>query len=145
MWWINEEEHTWYPCCCLENKMRAIIPQVDPSDAAADSSQRPRLSTKQVWTDVISANATNIVFIPSTFLLPGLWQLIIPASALLGLMNFTYKYHADTDTLCTEACILASSSISPIYVARPGFTFKARGANSQTSIDLALLFLSAID
>lgn len=42
-----------------------------------------------------------------------------------GLMKFIYKYHADKGMLCKWTCFLACSSISPIYVARPGFTFKA--------------------
>lgn len=40
-------------------------------------------------------------------------------------MKFTYKYHADKAMLCKWACFLACSSISPNYVPRPGFTFKA--------------------
>ncbi len=94
------------------------------SGIAVDAAVRPRLSPKWVWTDVISSNPTNIVFIPSTFLsrLMAAYYLRLCTS---GLMKFTYKYHADTDMLCKGACFLACSSISPIYVARPRFTFKA--------------------
>lgn len=74
--------------------------------------------------DVIGSNATNILFIPSAFLsrLMAAYYLHLCTS---GLMKFTYKYHADTGMLCKGACFLVCSSISPIYVARPGFTFKA--------------------
>lgn len=74
--------------------------------------------------DVIGSNATNIRFIPSAFLsrIMAAYYLHLCTS---GLMKFTYKYHADTGMLCKGACFLACSSISPIYVARPGFTFKA--------------------
>lgn len=82
------------PSHYLENKMRAIIPQAEPSAAV-----HPRLSPKWVWMDVISSNATNIGFIPSTFLsrLMAAYYLSLCTS---GLMNFTYKHHADTDMLC---------------------------------------------
>lgn len=104
--------------------MRAIIPQIESSGIALDAAWRPRLSPKWAWTDVISSNATNILFIPSAFLsrLMAAYYLLLCTS---GLMKFTYKYHADTGLLCKWACFLACSSISPIYVARPGFTFKA--------------------
>lgn len=64
------------------------------------------------------------MFIPSAFpsrLLAAHYLLL----CISGLMKFTYKYHADKSMLCKWACFLACFSISPIYVARPGFTFKA--------------------
>lgn len=53
------------------------------------------------------------------------WQIHYLLLCTSGLMKFTYKYHADKGMLCKWACFLAWSSISPIYVARPGFTFRA--------------------
>lgn len=59
-----------------------------------DAAAHPRLQIA-----VISSKAANIVFIPSTFpsrLIAAYY--LSPCNS--GLMNFTYKYHADTDMLC---------------------------------------------
>lgn len=100
-----------------------ITPQPESSGIALSAAAHPCLSPKWARTDVISSNAAQM-FIPSAFLfrIMAAYYLLLCTS---GLMKFTYKYHADTDMLCKWACFLACSSISPIYVARLGFTFKA--------------------
>lgn len=113
------ERWSWY---AVQRGMPRLIPQ--PRAIASETSACPRLSRKWARQSLLAQMQLILCLSPSAFpsrLLAAHYLLL----CTLGLMKFTYKYHADKGMLCKWACFLACSSISPIYVARPGFTFKA--------------------
>lgn len=76
----------------------------------------------ECW-QILSAQMQLILCLSLLLFFPGIWQLIISASALPG------WWISDTSIMLTYACFIGGlfpmcSSIRSIYVARPGFTFR---------------------